>query len=197
MVGTDQNKDIILSRLRAGKTERDLVIKQLYFDDELKGKIRSMVLKSGGCDNDFEIVFNTTLVQFIKTVVKNKNLTIKTSINNYILGIAKFSWYREFKNINKNKTEPIDNIYNLSTSITPESLVIDFSKKELIKKLLANLRRNCKEVLMYWANGYAMKEIADLLGYKSSNMAKKKKHLCFKELLAYLDDNPNIKSLLK
>ena len=57
--------------------------------------------------------------------------------------------------------------------------------------------KNCKEVLMLWAYGYKMKEIANIMNYKSDNMAKKKKYKCFKELLEFLEQNPEAKSALR
>ena len=42
-----------------------------------------------------------------------------------------------------------------------------------------------------------MEEIAKMLNYKSFKMAKKKKYECFKQLLKYLDQNPQIKMALR
>ena len=195
----NNSKDInsIIFDIRSGKEGRDNVIKQLYYNKDLRNIMRSMIFKKGGSEDDFETVFNTSLMQFVKTVTKNSKFEINTSINSYILGISKYIWYGELRKRNKHKSEAIDNHYNLSTETTPESLVIDFSNKELISDLLLELGKKCKEVLMYWANGYKMIEIADIIGYKSAGMAKKKKHICLKELLLYLDKNPQIKSVLR
>ena len=85
----------------------------------------------------------------------------------------------------------------MASGVTPEDLVIDFSQKKLIENLLSYLGRNCKEVLMYWANGYKMKEIAKLVGYKSEGMAKKKKHLCMDKLQKHIANNPSIIAILR
>ena len=183
--------------IRSGKTGRDKVIKQLYNDQSLRSGIQAMLFKKGGTADDFDMVFNRALMQFIKTVVKKDNVNITTTINNYIAGIAKYVWYAELTKRKKHQAEPIENYFNIATGTTPENLVIDFSQKELIHELLQNLGKNCKEVLLYWANGYKMLEIAKLLNYKSEGMAKKKKHICFKELLAYLADKPHIKKILQ
>ena len=95
------------------------------------------------------------------------------------------------------RTEDIDDQYDISSDTTPESLLFDQTKIEQLNDLLGKLGKNCKEVLMYWANGYSMKEIAEMMGYKSDNMAKKKKYKCFKELLDYLEQHPEIKNTLR
>ena len=67
----------------------------------------------------------------------------------------------------------------------------------LLHSLLETLGKNCKEVLLLWGNGYKMRDIADIIGYKSEEMAKKKKYQCFKTLLIYLEQNPEIKKSLR
>jgi len=153
-----------LKEVRAGKERRDATIRQLYYDQNLRGIIRSLVMKKGGSIDDFDLVFNTALMQFIKTVVKNRELKINSSINNYIIGIAKYVWYKELAQKSKTRFDSIDQYYDLATDSTPESLVIRHHQKELISELLGQIGKNCKEVLMYWANGYKMTEIAKLLG---------------------------------
>ena len=197
MIEVDKYNQSILSEIRSGKNGRDKVIKQLYFDAKLKNKISSMLLKKGANTDDVETVFNTSLMQFMKTVIKNKDLEVSTSIDNYIMGIARYVWYKELRQQIKNRSDEIEDQYDLSTDVTPESLVIDHSQKDLITELLSYLGKNCREVLMYWVNGYKMAEIADLVGYNSSNMARKKKYKCLKELLTFLDKNPHIKSILR
>lgn len=156
-----------------------------------------MLLKKGANKDDVETVFNTSLMQFMKTVIKNKDLEVSTSVDSYIMGIARYVWYKELRQQIKNRSDEIEDQYDLSTDVTPESLVIDHSQKDLIAELLSYLGKNCREILMYWANGYKMAEIADLVGYNSSNMARKKKYKCLKELLTVLDKNPHIKSILR
>lgn len=196
MLNTENRTNALLKMIRATKVERDKAIAELYTDQELNNKILSNLLKNGGKHEDFDVIFNTTLLQFIKTVAKNDTFEINSSIHNYIVGIAKYVWYKELKTRKKTKYVEIGNYFELKTETTPESLVIDHSRKELVSKLLNQVGSKCKEVLMYWANGYKMKEIAKFLGYKSEGMARKKKHQCFKELLVYVDNNPEIKNIL-
>jgi len=197
LIEANKNIDSIISRIRSCKKDRDEVIKKLYYNKALRSMILSMILNKGGKVEDFNSIFNTSIMQFIKTVVKNKDFKINKSVNGYILGISKYIWYAELRLNAKTRVEPVETFFSLASEITPESLVIDFDKKETINKLLVNLGKNCKEVLMYWANGYKMKEIAKLVGYKSEGMAKKKKHICFKELMIFLDKNPHLKSILR
>ena len=197
MIDTTLDIERILTKIRSGKSGRDEVIGQLYYDEVLRQKIKSVVLRYGGQQHDTEEVFNTTLMQFVKTVVKNKEMAINSSLHGYLSGVAKYVWMNQSKKEKKNRSEDIDDQFDIQSDTTPESLLLDQSKVDLLGGLLQKLGRNCKEVLMYWANGYSMKEIAEMMDYKSDNMAKKKKYKCFKELLDYLEAHPEIKNALR
>lgn len=191
------DKKLCIETIRSGKDGRDKVIGDLYGNAQIRSVVKSVVYKSGGKENHFDMVLNTTLMQFIKTVIKNEHIVITTSIKSYIGGIARFVILQELRLEKKTQTVEFDTQYDIKDSTNPESLIIDQSKKDLIKEILSQTGKNCKEVLMHWANGYKMKEIARMMSYKSEGMAKKKKHQCFKQLLEYLNDNPHIKSILR
>ena len=172
------------------------MIQELYFDEKLRQKIQAVLSRYGANAADFEEVFHTTLMQFVKTVIKNTDIQINTSLYAYLAGISKYTWLNKAKKENRIRTEQMDDQFDLTSDTTPESLLLDQSKVNVLQGLLERLGKNCKEVLMYWANGYSMNEIADLMGYKSDKMAKKKKYKCFKELLDYLEAHPEIKNAL-
>ena len=197
MIDSGIDTSEILKKSRSGKPGRDEVITQLYHDKKLRSKIESIVLKYGGQKSDFDTIFNNVLMQFLKTVIKNKDLEINSSLHAYLCGIAKYTWLNETKKEAKHRSEAIEDQFDLSSNITPETLLLDQGKLTLLSGLMANLGKNCKEVLMYWANGYSMVEIAEMMGYKSDMMARKKKYKCFKELLAFLEENPDIKNVLR
>ena len=191
----DRLKLEVYKKIRSGKKSRDKIISQFYHDTSLKNAIFKFVLQSGGTKEDANSIFNVSLVKFIKTVMKNEYLEIKGSLNGYILGIAKFSWYDEFSKKNKNKVVDWEH-ENVELSPSPENLIINLEKKELLHDLLDRMHKNCKEVLLHWANGFTMKKIASILNYKSFKMAKKKKHQCLKQLIEYVSNNPEIKEAL-
>lgn len=197
MIDSSINIKEILKKARSGKSGRDAIISMLYNDKKLRSKIESIVIKYGGQSSDFDTIFNNTLMQFLKTVINNKNLEIKSSLHSYLCGVAKFNWLNTFKKENKHRSESLEDQYDLSIDSTPETLLIDQSKSTLISELLDNLGKNCKEVLMYWANSYSMVEIAEMMDYKSDMMARKKKYKCFKELQAFLEKHPEIKNILR
>ena len=188
--------DQIFRDIRSGKQGRDEVIIRLYKDPKLRKGIQSAIIKMGGTQDDVNEVLTTTLMQFVKTVIQKQDLYIKYQLNTYIISIAKYIWLAKRKKDTKYSYNE-EYLEEEEWADSPETLVLEKDKIDLLHELMQKLGKNCKEVLMYWANGYKMKEIASLLDYKSENMAKKKKYQCFKSLLIYIEDNPRIKSALR
>ena len=197
MLEINKDTEVITAKIRSGKVSRDEVIRKLYHDEVLRNKIRSVIKKYGGRESHFDYVFSRVLMQFIKTVVKNKEMIITTSLHAYLCGIAKYVWMNLSKKANKIHVEDVDDQYDIKSDTTPESLLLDHARIEGLNLLLEKLGKNCKEVLLLWANEYSMKEIAKVMNYKSDNMAKKKKYKCFKEVLDYLEKHPEIKKVLR
>lgn len=187
----------LVSKIRSGKIGRDEVISRLYHDNNLRHAIRHQILKLGASDQDVESIFNTTLMSFIKTVMKNPDLKIKNKLVTYLCGIARYSWFHELKRRGTNHISTAEFELDVPDFNTPEKLLLDQSKYHLLHTLLQKLGKNCKEVLLHWANGFSMTEIAKLMKYKSDMMARKKKYKCFRELLVFVGENPDIKKALR
>ncbi len=70
---------------------------------------------------------------------------------------------------------------------SPEDILISGEKKAALDHLLSRLGGRCKQVLLMWAGGYLMEEIADATGLSSEAMARKTKYKCKKKLMKLLD----------
>ena len=56
--------------------------------------------------------------------------------------------------------------------------------KETVKNLLNNQCKDCKKVLeLYYFKELNMEQIAEEMGYKNANVAKKKKYECLKKVM--------------
>ena len=189
MKGLD-NKEIV-SGIRATRSEREHILKQLYNDVALRGAIMRMLLRNNGSNDDYENLISETLTRFYKICITKQSFELKTNYINYLVGIAHFVWIGELKVISKHKAEALSE----EIELIEEMVEVEFLNKErrsLINDLLEKLGQNCKEVLMFWSSGYTMLEIAQKMSYKSAGMAKKKKHVCIKELYAFLESNPKV-----
>lgn len=184
--------------LRGSPEQRQKAIRIIVTDQKLKSEIMTYVSKQSGQPDDALAIFHDSVIVFAKKIFTDRNLVINTSHSAYIFGIAKNLW---LLHIRKEKKYAL---HTVSDDVEPEKQGEDFAnmlfKKEkisLLHEVLNHLISPCKEVLLYWAGGYSMEEIAGKLGYKTEGVARKKKFLCFKFLLDWLESRPDIFHALK
>jgi DNA-directed RNA polymerase specialized sigma24 family protein len=186
----------IVNLLRGDRRQREDIIRQLYYDPALKGAMIKLLSQNNGSKDDFDNLISQTLIRFYKTCISNKSFVLKTNYVSYILGIANFVWIKELNNKSKHAVEELNSEYEIIEDAVDVQF-LEAEKRTIIKGILSKLGQNCKEVLMFWSQSYSMVEIAEKMGYKSPGMAKKKKHICMKELYAFIEHNPEIIDLLK
>ena len=185
-----------VQKINISDTERDKVVTSIFQDSKLRSLVFGYVIKHGGSEADAELVFDDMIVQFVKTVFGKHNMNYTGELNAYLMGITHHVWYHEQKKLGK-YTELKDQHLNDDLEPSPEPIFLNAERNEILKVVLEKLRGNCRAVLMHWANGFSMQEIAEKLGYQSEGMARKKKSQCMTELNDFLFNNPHIKDQLR
>ncbi|HLF65781.1 MAG TPA: sigma-70 family RNA polymerase sigma factor [Saprospiraceae bacterium] len=77
--------------------------------------------------------------------------------------------------------------YDQADFESPEYLLLGDEKRQMLDRALSNLGERCKKVLLMWAGGYSMEEIAKALELSSEAMARKTKYKCKNQLMELLD----------
>lgn len=166
---------------------------------QLRNTIKSYLKSKGATDIELDHLYNETLVALIKTGFATKNiLNLTGDLEPYLMGIARNLWYQECKKRKREISLP-EVISHQTADDQPvaEEIFLTKERYALLHDVLEKLRSNCRAVLMHWANGFSMTEIAEKLGYQSEGMARKKKSQCLAELNDFLFQNPHIKLQLQ
>jgi RNA polymerase sigma factor (sigma-70 family) len=71
---------------------------------------------------------------------------------------------------------------------TPEHLLMTAERNAVVDTLLSKLGDRCKQVLLLWAGGYSMEEIAHETGLSSEGMARKVKFQCKNALMKLIGE---------
>ena len=189
--------DKMIAEIRSGPEGRERVISTLYHDVKLQNGIKKIMQLGQASIDDFNEIFNYTLVQFLKGVMEKPDFTIGTNVNSYLFGIARNLWLQELRKRKKLPDRLPDDYKAVDKSPTIDLLIMDDEKKALLTRVLGKLGKNCRKVLMLWAADFKMKEIADQLDYSSAEVVRKKKFNCMKELNKFLTDHPSTKKMLR
>ncbi len=169
------NQDELLKQLIK---QDSAAITSLYKDHYLK--IRNMVNKNNGHDEDAEDLFQETIVTLLHNVSK-PGFQLTATIGTYLYSIAYKKWLyllRQKKSINKSKlTMPIPQ------EIEEEEwndLATEQEKK--LSNAFAKIGEDCQKVITaFYYDNKSLKEIAQIMDY-SLDFIKVKKHRCMKKL---------------
>lgn len=186
-------KEDLLNYIRASAPKREAAVHYLLQDSKIESRILKFVLQNSGDKDDAKMIFHDAIIAFMKHIIKNPEFQLKQSHESYILGIAHNLWISKLR---KRKLKLSSETPEELKLVDKENIAIDLllkgELKDTLSTILSKMRQRCKEVLLYWADGYKMKEIAEMLGYKSEGMVRKKKSECLKELYTFLSNNQEL-----
>jgi RNA polymerase sigma factor (sigma-70 family) len=186
------NHTQLMDMIRRDESSRRTAIRELVQDQKLKGKVIAYIKNNNGDQTDGETMFHDAIVTFVKTIFTKRDYEISTHIHGYILGVARNLWMNELRKKAKHKSDPIEYAEHTPSESDHLCLIMKGERSKILKAVLNQMAKNCKDVLLLWSAGYKMTEIAQKLNYKTEGVARKKKSNCMKELYTYLGNNPHI-----
>ena len=169
--------------------QRDWALYQFCNEDSLRGWVLRYVEDHGGNTEDGEDVFQEAAVIFDRNIRQGR-FDGKSTLRTYFLAIAKWHWvtYRRKKDpVSELKPEHYDGEVE-----SVDAQVFEGEKREILEKAIAELDIRCQELLQYYKLDYSMKEIKELLGFSSPEMAKKQAYRCRERLKEVFDRNPHL-----
>lgn len=126
-------------------------------------------------------VFQESVVGLYKNIKAGKVDTLEVSIKTYLFSIGKNIILNTIK---RKSVEAI--VYENFSAIHDNGINEHYDQEHLIhlvKRLYKAMGSPCKEILeMYYEKSFDMESIALRVGYKNSDVAKKKKYECLKSL---------------
>ena len=174
--------------IRSGGQAGDQAIACLYrrYREDALAMVRSFIRFRAGIEDDAP---DTVQDAFLVMIEKIRN-------GGYNEGSLVHFWAGITKGILRNKlkrdarTDLTDDYqqFDDADDISPESLLIDDERRAILDSLLGKLGKRCKDVLLLWAGGYSMDEIAVKLELSSEAMARKTKYKCKNQLMTLISD---------
>lgn len=139
-------------------------------------------------------IFQDSILAFYENV-KNDSLTQLTcDIKTYIFGIGK---YKLLNLIKRNaRLVTLDGHEMINEGENNLDIMHDKEhNRKIVEEYLNKLPEKDREILrLYYIEGQDMKTIAEKMGYKNANVAKKKKYEVFKKLALLV--KPNLRTFL-
>lgn len=182
--------------IRSGAEGREVVASEILNNTEIRRGVRKIVHKIEGPEVEMEEVFHYSIVQFMKSVMKNPEFTISSNVHSYIFGIARNICLQRIRKAKLPMAELPEYAEMDDDSVPIDLQIMNQERYSLLHSVLSTLGAKCREVLMHWAAGFKMAEIAKILDYSSDVVVRRKKMKCLQQLLGVVHGDNKLKSLL-
>jgi len=159
----------VLARIHRGdEAALDFLYKKYY------RMMTKMVITNSGTEEEAKDIFQDALIVFWKKVIGG-NLVLTSKISTYIYSICLNLWRKELDRKSRHSNEQKDDV---------EYIDIDREERiKIVRECINELGDICRRILMYYYfDGLSMSDIAEKIGYATTDTAKTKKYKCKKKL---------------
>ncbi|MCB0834484.1 MAG: sigma-70 family RNA polymerase sigma factor, partial [Bacteroidetes bacterium] len=173
-VDSDQQ---LLERIRLGDEK---VLVRLYQNNI--AMVRKYVLDNSGRDEDAQDMLQDALIVLWENVMRGDfNLTSK--ISTYLYSVVRNKWLREINKRKVGKTTSLENYEVVEERIDALKQIVRKEEYKVVLKCIESMGATCRKVLtMFYLEEKGMEEIARVLKFANTDVAKAKKWQCKKEL---------------
>ena len=185
--------EAIITAVKAGGRKCETVMAYLY-ESQIR-QVTAFILERNGSEDEAKDIWQDAIVNFLLSVQEGR-FEGRSAVSTYLFAISKNLWYRRFRRMNLEHNYREQQPEEKKNQESPEILLLSVDQQEKLNEVLGRLKTNCREVLSLWSQKYAMKEIAEKLGYQNEQVVRNKKNLCLKELKSLLKANPSVRALL-
>jgi RNA polymerase sigma factor (sigma-70 family) len=172
----------------------DKVLSVLY--EEILPKIKGMILKNSGDEDEVKDVFQDAVVVLYKQVRKG-SFNTSEDIGGYLYVIAKHLWMKRAVKMNKNVSLDMSDLPpNLNNEVM--EVYINKEKESALENVMKKVGEECQELfrlVMY--ERLSMKEICVRMKYSSESVAKTYHYRCKKRLAELVKKDPHCIELYK
>jgi RNA polymerase sigma factor (sigma-70 family) len=180
-----------LNQIISGIKARDhQTLSNLYRD--YYPKVLGYIMSKGGGGDDAKDVFQEAIIVIYKQI-ENKQLEIKQDFGSFIIGIAKRLWLKHLR-ANDIHSRFVQQLNPQKTEDHPSDVELENEMElYLIRKYILKLGVDCRNILMWSAEGITNEEIAVKMKYKSEKTVRTKKYKCKSTLIGMIKNDPNSK----
>jgi RNA polymerase sigma factor (sigma-70 family) len=166
-----------------GILRNDTIILQFIYKN-FYSKINFFIKKNSGDDDDANDIFQEAII-IIYRKLKANELVLDCTFETYLYSVCRFLWLKQLEK-RKIEKEKIKDNHDYNEDIYDDGLekVADLNERyRLYQKHFINLGKDCQKVLQLYFDKVPLKNIAQIMGFKSEKYAKKRKFKCKEYLI--------------
>ncbi|MBP6871167.1 MAG: sigma-70 family RNA polymerase sigma factor [Bacteroidales bacterium] len=167
-----------------------------YIYKEYYPTIKFLITTNSGTDTDAEDVFQDALVVLYRKIAK-ENLLLTSSFKTFLYSICRNLWLQRLdRRVFSSEFMEVEDLGEMQESMHPEHPEEEQEKYRLFQQHFLQLSPDCQKVLKLFMGKTSLKEIADIMGFKTEKYAKTRKFMCKEKLKEMIINDPYFKKYL-
>jgi len=170
------------------------VIRYIY--KEYYPTIKFLITTNSGTENDAEDVFQDALVVLYRKIAR-ENLVLTSSFKTFLYSICRNLWLQKLdRRVFSSEFLEMEDLSELQDNILLEQADEEQEKYRLFQQHFLKLSQDCQKVLRLFLKKTSLREIADIMGFKTEKYAKTRKFMCKEKLKNSIINDPFFKKYL-
>jgi RNA polymerase sigma factor (sigma-70 family) len=165
-----------------------------YIYDNFYFQIKVLVTKNHGSEEDARDIYQDALMVIYQKQQKD-NLALSCSFSTYLYSVCRLLWLKQLEK----RKQQITITEESGIFVEVNDNILDIfnlnEKYKLYQDHFNRLSFSCQKVLELFLAGIPLKEIANILGFKSEQYAKKRKYQCKEKLVSSIKSDPEYKKI--
>jgi RNA polymerase sigma factor (sigma-70 family) len=155
------------------------IMKHLY--REYNPMIVDLVTKNSGSTDDALDVFQEGMVVLYEKAA-DPGFEWKSTLKTFLYAVCRNKWLMQLRKRRGKATLSLEPGFEKAADEDIHRDLIQFEKRELMRKHFKQLGDDCQKVLSMFFEGKSLREIAEVMGFAEA-YSKKKKFVCQKQLI--------------
>ncbi len=153
------------------------------------------IINNSGHEDDAKDIFQEALVVIYRKLL-DEQLTISCTFKTYLYSVCRLLWLKQLEKRKVKNETSLDRENFIELADETKNLSVQNEKYRLYQKYFNLLGKDCRKVLEMSLEKIPLKQIAEIMGYKSEKYAKKRKYQCKERLIKEIKKDPQFKELI-
>jgi RNA polymerase sigma factor (sigma-70 family) len=169
------------------------IYKQYYY------KVNAFIRKNSGSEEDVSDIFQEAIIVIYRKLKENDLLFETRSFETYLFSVCRLLWLKSLRNI-KTEREKINESLPFNEEVYDDDLnnVIEKNERYLLyQKHFRNISTDCQKILQMFFDKVPIRQIAQMMGFKSEKYVKSRKFKCKELLIERIKQDTEYKKLFE
>ena len=167
-----------------------------YIYKEYYPTVYHFVVANSGTADDAKDIFQESIIIIYRKLQEENHFFLNSSFKTFIYSIARHLWLKNLRNLRYEDQKISDQHKFIELREEPFNIENEDLRMSLYQKYFMKLPEDCQMILSLTVKDVPQKEIARILGFKSENYVKKRKHYCKEFLIRKIREDPLYHDLL-